>query len=147
MLAGKAPLEKALKKCLPKIAQLVGIDSAGVYLLKENSTEMELVYTYGVSRRFAAAVALAKIDRGIVGRVFKSGKPVALSRFSPRYPLAASIKKEGLKTIAYIPIRGAGKPRGILCLSNHKPYKFRGTTLRLSLALGRQIGNAWEGSL
>ena len=147
MLAGKAPLEKALKKCLSKMAQLMGIDSAGVYLLKENSTEMELVYTYGVSRRFAAAMASARIDRGIVGRVFKSGKPVALSRFSPRYPLAASIKKEGLKTIAYIPIRGAGKPRGILCLSNHKPYKFRRTALRLSLALGRQIGNAWEGSL
>ena len=147
MLAGKTPLEEILKRCLPKIAQLVGIDSAGVYLLKENGTEMKLVHTYGVSRRFAAAMASARIDRGIVGRVFKSGKPVALSRFSPRYPLAASMNKERLKTIAYIPIRGAGKPRGILCLSNHKPYKFRRTTLRLSLALGRQIGNAWEGSL
>lgn len=147
MLAGKAPLVEALKRWLPKMAQLVGVDSTGVYLLKENSTEMELVYSYGVSRRFAAAVALAKTGRGTMGRVFKSGKPVALYRFSPRYPLAASIKKEGLKTIAYIPIHAAGRPRGILCLSNHKPYKFRATTLRLSLALGRQIGNAWEGSL
>lgn len=147
MLAGKAPLEEALKRWLPKMARLVDVDSAGVYLLKENSIEMELVHSYGVSRRFAAAVALARIDRGIVGRVFRSGKAVALSRFSPRYPLAASIKKEGLKTIAYVPIRAAGRARGILCLSNHKPYKFRGTILRLSLALGRQIGNAWEGSL
>ncbi len=129
------------------MAQLVGVDSAGVYLLKENGTEMELVHTYGVSRRFAAAVALARIDRGIVGRVFNSRKPVALYRFSPRYPLAASIKKEGLKTIAYVPIRAAGRPGGILCLSSHKPYKFRRATLRLSLALGQQIGNAWEGSV
>ena len=144
MLAGKAPLEKALKKCLSKIVQLVGIDSAGVYLLKENSTEMELVYTYGVSRRFAAAVASARIDRGLLGRVFKTGRPVAVQKFSPRYPLTSHIKREGLKTIAYIPIRAGVRPRGVLCLSNHQPHTFRKPTLQLSLALGRQIGSAWE---
>lgn len=126
------------------MARLLGVDSAGVYLLREAEAKMELVYTFGVSRRFAAAVASARIDRGLLGRVFKTGRAVALQKFSPRYPLASHIKREGLKSIAYIPVRVGGRAKGVLCLSHHQPYTFRKSTLRLSLALGRQIGSAWE---
>jgi signal transduction histidine kinase/putative methionine-R-sulfoxide reductase with GAF domain len=144
LLAGKGSPEKTLKKCLPQMARVLGVDSAGVYLLREAEAKMELLYTFGVSQCFAAAVASARTDRGLLGQVFKTGRPVVLRRFSPRYSLASSIKEEGLKSIAYIPIRAGGRPRGVLCLSNHKPCAFRKPTLRLSLALARQIGSAWE---
>jgi signal transduction histidine kinase len=144
LLAGKGSSEETLKKCLPQIVRVLGVDSAGVYLLRQAETKMELVYTFGVSRRFAAAVASARTDRGLLGRVFKTGRPVAVQKFSPRYPLASHIKREGLKSIAYIPIRAGGRARGVLCLSHHQPYTFGKSTFRLSLALGRQIGSAWE---
>lgn len=147
LLAGKGPPEETLKKCLPHMLRVLGVDSAGVYLLREAEAKMELVYTFGVSRRFAAAVASARIDRGLLGRVLKTERPVALQKFSPRYPLAPHIKREGLKSIAYIPVRVGGRARGVLCLSHHQPYTFRKSTLRLSLAMGRQIGSAWERAL
>ncbi len=144
LLAGEGSPEETLKKCLPQMVRVLGVDSAGVYLLREAEAKMELVYTVGVSRRFAAAVASARIDRGLLGRVLKTGRPVALQKFSPRYPLASHIKREGLNSIAYIPVHVGGRARGVLCLSSHKPYTFRKPTLQLSLALGRQIGSAWE---
>ncbi len=144
LLAGQVCPEDALKTCLPKMAQLVGVDSAGVYLVKAGRAEMELVYACGVSRRFTSAMASARIDRGLLAKVFKTSRPLALKKFSPRYSFVSHLKSEGLKSVAYIPIRAGGKVRGILCLSNHKPYAFRRSILRLSLALGRQIGSAWE---
>ncbi|MFQ5683496.1 MAG: GAF domain-containing protein [Candidatus Binatia bacterium] len=144
VLAGELSLEKALKKTLPKILQLVGMDSAGVYLLKDEGVTMELLYTVGVSRRFASDMAKARIDCGILGRVFKTGKPVALHRISPQYSFASTIKRERLHAIAYIPIRASGRPSGIFCLSSHKPYSFKKPVFRLFSALGRQIGSACE---
>ena len=139
-----ADLHEILNDSLNKVTELIGVRSAGIYLLDENGESLVFAAQRNFSRRFMEGLKKLKLEDGITGNVTLMGEPVFVEDY-PNDPKALSLViEEGVKSLAVIPLKGRNKVYGTLNIARKDFYKFTPYEKNLFNAIGQVIGGAME---
>jgi len=139
-----ADLHEILNNSLNKVTELIGIRSAGIYLLDEKGESLVFTAQRNFSKRFMEGMKRLKLEEGITGKVTLTGEPLFVEDY-PTHPQAISLAiEEGLKSLAVIPLKARDKVYGTLNIARKDFYKFTPNEKNLFNAIGQIISGAME---
>lgn len=138
-LAGTHQVKVAIAKVLETLGRLHGMIRGMVMLRDQNSDELRITASYGVSSDGARRLSY-RIGEGITGRVAETGKPIVVPQisrepmFMDRLGVRRSAHQEELSFIC-VPVLINRKPVGVLGVDlNYTPnFDFEQTTTFLSI--------------
>jgi len=113
-LASATSLKDVLPLCLATAVKLSGMDSGGIYLVRETTGDLELAYSLGLSDEFVNETTSIKADSDSA-RLVLSGKPIYSQYLTLGVPVTGTRAQEKLRAIAIIPI--FSKNRVIACFN------------------------------
>jgi len=111
-------LEKGLKLCLEAAIKVSGLDCGGVYLIDENTGDMNMVFHSGLPADFVKSATYFNAQSPNTKLVMK-GKPVYSKHHELGVPLSKARSKEKLLAIAVIPIKHEGNVIACLNAASH----------------------------
>jgi len=139
-----ADLHEILNNSLNKITELIGIRSAGIYLLDEKGENLVFTAQRNFSKRFVEGMKRLKLEEGITGNATLTGEPLFIEDY-PTHPKAISLAiEEGLKSLAVIPLKARDKVYGTLNIAKKDFSKFTPNEKNLFNAIGQIISGAME---
>ena len=139
-----ADLHEILNSSLNKITELIGVRSAGIYLLDEKGQSLVFSAQRNFSRKFMDGMKRLRLDEGITGKVTLTGEAMFVEDY-PSHSQAISLAiEEGLKSLAVIPLRARDKIYGTLNIARKDFYRFTSYEKNLFNAIGQIIGGAME---
>ena len=140
MLNASNELQTALDNVLKILLQLESIDCGGIYLSDPETGALDIAVHYGLSCEFINQVKYFPPDSKSV-RMVQSGKAI-YGNYNDVRPVTDDVRmKEGLRSIAIIPIMDQGKLVAILNLASHTHESTpSGTRITLEM-LAMQIGS------
>lgn len=138
-------LEQIITGALDKVLEVTGLEVGLVFILNEETQELDLLAYQGVSEEFAEGVDKLQIGEGFSGRVAQSGEVLVVedSSTDPRLTREA-VKKEGLQAQLLVPLKSKGKVEGVLAVAKREPRQFLPEEIDIVRAIGSQIGVAVE---
>jgi GAF domain-containing protein len=137
-------LDEILNKSLDKMTEMIGIRSAGIYLLDEKSNELVYVAQRGFSKAFLKGMKRLKLGEGITGKAAVSGEPLFIEDY-PHYPEAVPLAiEEGLKSLVVVPLKSREKVYGTLNIAKKELFKITPAEKNLFNSIGQIIGGAME---
>jgi signal transduction histidine kinase/ActR/RegA family two-component response regulator len=137
-------LDEILKKSLDKMMEMIGVRSAGIYLLDEKMNDLVFVAHRGFSRIFLKRIRRVKLGDMITGKVALSGEPIFIEDY-PNYPDAVPVViEEGLKSLAVIPLKSRDKIYGTLNIARKEISKFTPFEKNLFNSIAQIISGAME---
>ncbi len=140
-LSAASSLDSALEACMEAAIQVAGMDCGGVYLLNEDTEDMELAVSYGLSSRFEAEVYYVPRDSSRWNVVMK-GDAIFTTFDELRTDQSFAESNEKLKAIAILPVKNEGRVIACLNAASHLLNEI-GQTARDGLeAIAAQIGSA-----
>ena len=107
----------AMKRLLQGVMQVGGIDAGGVYLLDAANQELRLIYHTGLSSWFVDQV-LSYGPETPQMRVAMQGEPVYWSAATDVFDMGDLLEREGLVSLATIPIMFDGRVVAVLNLAS-----------------------------
>lgn len=116
-LSGMASLDDALEACLMTVIGVSGMDCGTMYLVDNDSGNVELVYATGLSSDFVETISRRK--RNIVMSPMATGEPLYIRYQDVNMPLQDAREREGLRAMAVIPIRHQDKVIGYYSIGSH----------------------------
>jgi len=118
-LSAISDFDEALKICINVIIKETDMDCGGFYILNNETGNLELKYSKGLSREFTKKMKVVKKNSNQAAIVMK-GNPVY--KFYPKlvHRMDPIRKKEELKASSIIPIKYNGKIIGCLNIASHK---------------------------
>jgi PAS domain S-box-containing protein len=111
-------LDDAMALCTEAAIQAGGMDSGGVYLVDEESGDIDLVYSKGLSPDFIKSGSHYEGDAPSA-RLIKAGKPVYSLHQELGVPLDEPRRNEGLRAIAVLPVFYEGKIIACMNVASH----------------------------
>lgn len=127
-------------RSLDEVMRIVGVDTAGVYLLNDDGSELYAAAYRGVSDNFYQIARRFHVNDNIIGRVVLSGDPLVFNHLSEYSgSLKTPLIKEKIQSLAAFPLTGHAGLIGIICLGSKKIDYFDKNSLELIVHLGRQI--------
>ena len=147
-VSGSLNLEEMLHSAAKEIIRVLGVDSIGIYFIRENERNLELIYSKGYSDKFYQSPIITRdIGDGILGRVAERGTPIIYEDISQfESPYLEIFEREGLKSAAYIPLLAKDRTLGVMRVSSHSSHVFSLDDITLLTAIGRQMGMGIENS-
>ncbi len=137
-------LDEILNKSLDKMMEMVGVRSAGVYLLDDKVNDLVFVAQRGFSKIFLKGMRRVKLGDMITGKVALSGEPFFIEDY-PNYPDAIPLViEEGLKSLAVIPLKSREKIYGTLNIARKEISKFTPFEKNLFNSIAQIISGAME---
>jgi len=137
-------LHEILNNSLNKMTELIGVRSAGIYLLDEKGESLVFTAQRNFSKRFMEGMKRLKLEDSITGKVTLTGEPMFVEDY-PTHPKAISLAiEEGVKSLAVIPLKGRDKVYGTLNIARKDFYQFTPYEKNLLNAIGQIIGGAME---
>lgn len=138
-------LDEMLEKAITKSIQVTSSDAGWIYLLQEDGETLTLETYTGISPDLAALGSKLKVGKGVSGMAVSSGKPVTMDIENyPYQDLLPMMTKDGIASLAGIPLIAKGKVVGAMVLSNKKPRVFSKDDIEILSSIGNQIGVAVE---
>jgi PAS domain S-box-containing protein len=117
-LASANRLEDGLRLCLATAIKADGLDSGGFYLFDRERKTLILCVHQGLAPEFVSAVS--RLDRGSPQfSLFAGGKPVYFTFEEMQAIPAKAELREGLRSIAVIPILNQGQLVGCMNIASH----------------------------
>ena len=139
-LAKTDNLEEGLKYCLRACLQVSGMESGGIYLFNNDDDSLKLIVWEGLKEEFVNSIKLHDNESRNVDYV-KQGKPIYTLAKQLDSIFNESQKKEGLKTLATIPLFENKIIIGCLNIASHKKENFHHTTKLAIETIASQAGN------
>jgi len=137
-------LDEILNKSLDKMMEMIGVRSAGIYLIDEKMNDLVFVAHRGFSRIFLKRIRRVKLGEMTTGRVALSGEPSFIEDY-PNYPDAIPLViEEGLKSLAVIPLKSRDKIYGTLNIARKEISKFTPFEKDLFNSIAQIISGAME---
>jgi signal transduction histidine kinase/ActR/RegA family two-component response regulator len=137
-------LHEILNNSLNKVTELIGIRSAGIYLLDEKGESLVFTAQRNFSKRFMEGMKKLKLQDGIIGRATHTGEPMFIEDY-PSHPKALALAiEEGVKCLAVVPLKARDKVYGTLNIARNDFCKFTPNEKNLFNAIGQIIGGALE---
>jgi GAF domain-containing protein/anti-sigma regulatory factor (Ser/Thr protein kinase) len=139
------PISEIIKRAVDKVVEVMETDGGGIRLLDDETGELVLSASKGLSPAFIQKVNRIKVGEGIVGQVAKTGIPMVVEdiEHDPR-TMSKPIAVEGFHTFAAVPISAKKKVIGTLGTATRSAREYTPEDLELMMAIGHQIGVAVE---
>jgi len=138
-------LEEILQLAVAATAQTMNFKVVALFLVDEDKRELVLKAVQTHSREYAKKPNLP-LGEGIAGQAIESGKVVtALDvKKTPGYRFADLAKKEGLTSLACVPLKVREKIIGVLNCYTERPHDFTEDEIAVLTTLGNQVAVAIE---
>ena len=147
-------LDDVLTNALEAVVQVMEADAAWIYLLREGETTLRLRAQQGLSAEFARAVGEMELGAGLNGRVAQTGETLLLDDLGPQAaagaqpsPAEAAVTaaaREGLRSLAAVPLRAKDAVVGVLGAATRSDRRLPAAEVELLSAIGSQVGIAVE---
>ncbi|MCM8823040.1 MAG: GAF and ANTAR domain-containing protein [Candidatus Omnitrophica bacterium] len=139
-------LEDILKLIVTVTAEVMNSKICSLMLLDEKN-ELVLKATQSISEEYRKKPPL-KPGEGIAGIVARENKPIVVEdvRNDPRYIHQDIAKKEGLCSLASVPLSVKGKLIGVLNLYTSSPHKFTKGEIETLITVANQAAIVIENS-
>ncbi len=148
VITGSLELEEILKSALSKALEVTETETGGIYLLEKDGDTLSLKAHIGISQELSTALARIKIGQGVSGTAVKSGKPVVLDITEyPNPELLSPLLKDGIVSIAGVPLIAKEKIVGAMTLADRRQRTFSRDDLDLLTSIGSQIGVAIDNAM
>lgn len=115
---GVSELHQALEESLQAILTVTGMDCGGIYLVDENSGELDLAYHQGLSEAFVERTRHYDADSENA-RMVASGEPLYIEHAELGLPQADPSGEEGLRAVTMVPIKSGGRMAGSVNVGSH----------------------------
>jgi signal transduction histidine kinase/ActR/RegA family two-component response regulator len=124
--------------------EMIGVRSAGIYLLDEKNNDLVFVAHRGFSKAFLERMKRLKLGEGVTGKAARSGEPLFIEDYL-RYPEAMPLAiEEGLKSLAVIPLKSREKLYGTLNIAKKELFEITLFEKHLFNSIGQIISGAME---
>jgi signal transduction histidine kinase/ActR/RegA family two-component response regulator len=137
-------LDEILNKSLDKMMEMIGVHSAGVYLIDEKMNDLVFVAHRGFSEIFLRGMKRWKLGEGITGKVAISGESIYVEDYPNRLEAIPLMIEEGLKFLAVIPLKSRGKIYGTLNIARKESSKITPFEKNLFNSIGQIVSGAME---
>ena len=140
-------LEEVLQLAVAATAQTLNFKVVGLFLVDEDRQELVLKAVQTNSREYAKKANLP-VGEGIAGRALATGRVVTVLdvRKDPSYKFHEMAEKEGLMSLACVPLKVREKTIGVLNCYTDKPHDFTEDEISVLTTLGNQVAVAIENS-
>jgi len=136
-------IRKVLELAADKTMEVMDVDAVLIYLLNDQSQELLLAFSKGVSDEFISGVRCIKVSEGFNGTVAGTGKTMIVEDATTNPLLSRQVVvTEGIRSQLIVPLRSSGKVVGTLCVAMLTPYKFHMVEVTLLSSIGNAIGAA-----
>ncbi len=137
-------LDEILNKSVDKMMDMISVHQVRIYLLDEKSNDLVLVVHRGFSKKFLETIKRRKLGVGVTGKVALSGQSIFMEDY-PSHPEAlAPAIKEGLKSVAVIPLKSRDKIYGTLNIARKEVSEIASFEKNLFDSIGQIISGAME---
>jgi len=138
-------LEEILQLIVAATADTLSFKICSLMLLDEDKQELVIKATQSKSREYAKK-ANVKLGESIAGRALASGQPVTVYdlKNSTEYATPDLARREGLSSLASIPLLVKNKKIGVLNCYTEKPHRFTDEEISVLCALGAHAAIAIE---
>jgi len=138
-------LEQVLNAAIDNVVDIMQVDAAWIFLLNEETRELELSAHRGFSEEFARGIDRLKIGEGFSGIVAETGKPLFTEDASQDSRLAREVvSKYNVHSLLAVPLSAKGEVNGTLDIAMHSHRTFQEEEVEQLAAIGNQIGVAVE---
>ncbi len=136
-------MDQILNNSLDKVIQSMAVEMAAVLLADGQKGEVITVAHGEVSPEFLDKLKKLPIGKGIAGRETLSGVPIVIEDVL-KYPQLADISviREGLRSIAAVPLKSGGRVIGTLIIASHDLRSFSSEDISLLSTIGEGLGPA-----
>jgi len=136
-------LDEVLSNSLDKVIELMTVETAAIILTSEQKGEVIAVAHGSISPRFLDKLKELPIDNRITGRLALSGMPIVIEDTS-KYPqlVDITVRQEGIRSIAAVPLRSNGNVIGTLIVASHDLHSFSSDDIHLLNTIGEGLGPA-----
>jgi len=142
LVAGRFSLQEVLDKLTEAAVKITGVKACSIRLLDEESDQMQMRSTYGLSEEYRNKGAVRK-DDAVIKAAF-AGEAVIIDdmRVDDRIQYKEAAAKEGLVSQLTVSMEFRGKPIGVLRLYSPKPKHFGKEDIVLARAVASQCAVA-----
>ncbi|MBN2008267.1 PAS domain S-box protein [candidate division KSB1 bacterium] len=139
-LSSSHGLDEILKSCVDSALKNSGLDSGGIYLIDNETGDVDLAYSNGLSENFIAKVTHYNINSS-QGEIIMKGNPIYTMYEKTNVVNDIEKQHEHLKAIAIIPIRHENKVIACLNLASHTLGEVPEFSRRILEIIAANIGN------
>ncbi|HET7853032.1 MAG TPA: GAF domain-containing protein [Candidatus Methylomirabilis sp.] len=137
-------LQEILDAVLDATLKAVGVKGGNMRLWDEREGALTIAAHRGMSAGYVDRMRYLRPGEGVSGKVFQR-REVFLVEDLRQYPHLNDIaQKEGVRSVASIPIRSREKVVGVMSILSHGQRQFTPAEIDLLTAIGNQIGTAIE---
>jgi two-component sensor histidine kinase len=138
-------LEEILQLIVAATADTMSFKICALMLLDEDKQELVLKATQSSSREYAKKANI-KIGEGAAGRALAEGRAITIYdlKHSGEYPNPDLARREGLSSLASIPLQVKNKRIGVLNCYTERPHHFTDDEISVLSALGSHAAIAIE---
>ncbi|MCX5637627.1 MAG: SpoIIE family protein phosphatase [Planctomycetota bacterium] len=142
LVAGEFSLQEALDKLAEAAVKITGVKACSIRLLDEQSSDLKMRSTYGLSEEYRNKGAVTK-DDPVIKAAF-AGEAVVLDdmRVDGRVRYKEATIKEGLVSQLTVAMQFRNKPIGVLRLYSPRPKQFYENDIGLARAVASQCAVA-----
>ena len=145
LITRSVDIRQVLTQVADKTLEVMDVDAVRIYILDEESKELLLEVSRGISEEFVARVRRIKISEGFNGIVAKTGNAMIVEDTATNPLLKRKVVvSEGIRSQLIVPLQSRGGVVGTLCVARRTHGKFHTDELALLSSIGNAIGAALE---
>ncbi|MGZ8441785.1 MAG: GAF domain-containing protein, partial [Candidatus Binatia bacterium] len=142
-------LKDILNAVISKTTEMFHFESIRVFLLNDQTDELELQASFAVAPQHATTIRTLKRGQGVMGHVVHTGEPMIFEdvRTDPRYAALSTTKAAITASLAFfavIPIKTQTRVFGAILFSAQSPRKLTDDETRLLTAMSEHLAVAVE---
>ena len=138
-------LSKILETTINMIVEILGTNSARIYLLDDKRQVLNLAAHRGFSAEALANKQIKSriMGEGLLGLSAQTSKACIVDNLiEAKDPHQENLIAEGIRSVVYLPLISKGKARGVMAVCAYTPFKFSAESIEFLTAIGNQIGMA-----
>lgn len=136
-------LEEILCSALDQVLLATNLKTGGIYLLDDETQILSIRAHRGFKPDLLSEIDNLQSGEGFSGKVIENGKPLVIRDISLDDRLSRhGVQKEGLTSLAVVPLSSKGKILGTLFLLSRDIRDFDEDEVELLISAGQQIGVA-----
>jgi GAF domain-containing protein len=140
-VAATLDYHEALNSLVKNAAECLKAKASSVRLLDKSGNTLEIAATFGLSKSYLAKGPV-EVDKSPIDRLALSGQVVQIRDVTKdgRFQYPEEAKKEGIKSVACVPLKCRDKLLGVLRIYTEKTHLFVGDEIAFISILASQAG-------
>jgi signal transduction histidine kinase len=137
-------LQETLEAALDATLEAVEVEGGNIRLWDEQEGVLTIAAYRGMSEGYIIQRRHFKSGEGVAGKVFQQGETFLVEDMEQYPHLNEMAQRDGVRSVASIPIRSRDKIVGVMSILSHGQRRFTPPEIDLLTAIGNQIGTALE---